>query len=82
MEVTSAAAAPPDAQAPHAKRARARAWLRVDAAGKIEELQVAPVCVSARATHLPAQMDKHNVAERCAIPIRDLRILDSEMVKS
>ena len=45
---------------------RFKSWLRVDAAGVKSELQA----------------DKHTISARCAVPIRDLRILDSDVIKS
>ena len=58
---------PPPAADPAPKRARIRTrWLRVAADGRVEELHA----------------DRHAVAERCAIPLRDLRILDADVVKS
>ena len=69
-----------------------KAWRRVDAAGEVTLLQVrlfrGPMLVrkagnpfwGADARPLRrAQADKHSIAQRCAIPLRDLRILDVEL---
>ena len=82
MAATKAARAHPGAP---------KSWRRVDTAGEVTTLQVrqrgapAPRCrmhpfaTLTRARCTAAQADKHSIAQRCAIPLRDLRILDVEL---